>query len=99
MDVAKVDRDVAYVAMFQRPVARVCSKYVICFRRMLQSFFIWMLHMFHIYVARVYSKCFSYFTLMLQQVFSYCKLQIFYLDVPYVSYICCKCIFQIFYLL
>ena len=34
MDVAKVDRDVAYVVM----AIHVCSKYFICIRRMLQVF-------------------------------------------------------------
>jgi hypothetical protein len=48
MDVAKVDRDVAFVAncfrgmlqLFQRHVASVCLKCFICFRRMLQALFI-----------------------------------------------------------
>jgi hypothetical protein len=31
--------------------------------------------------------------------FSCCKLQVFYLDVAYVSYTCCKYMFQIFHLL
>jgi hypothetical protein len=73
IDVAKVDQDVAYVAkcfrdmlqVFQGDVASICSKYFICFRRMLKVFFILMLHMFHAYVARVCSNYFSYFSLML----------------------------------
>jgi hypothetical protein len=44
-------------------------------RRMLQSFFIWMLHMFHTYVATLCSKCLNCFSLMLQHVVSCCKLQ------------------------
>jgi hypothetical protein len=42
------------------------------------------------------SKCFICFSLMLQQVFSCCKLQVFYLAVAYVLYIYCKCVFQMF---
>jgi hypothetical protein len=74
MDVVKVDRNVAYVAS----VSDACCK---CFRGILQAFvqnissvsdvcckyfFIWMLQLFHTYVARVCSKCFSRFNLMLK---------------------------------
>jgi hypothetical protein len=73
MDIAKVDRDVAHVAI----VLEVCCK---CFRDMLQASiqnvlsvsdvccncFISMLHMFqYTYVASVYSKCFICFRCML----------------------------------
>ena len=70
--------------------------------------------MFHTYVATVCSKCFIFSSLPLQQVFSYCKLQImFYLDVAYVfthmlqvyvldvssvSDVCCIQVFHIAYL-
>ena len=40
--------------------------------------------MFHKYVATVCSKYFIYSSLLLQQVFFCCKLQVFYLDVAYV---------------
>jgi hypothetical protein len=49
--------------------------------------FIWMLHMFHTYVASVLSECCIYFTHMLR---------VFYLDVAYVSHICCNIMFQMF---
>jgi hypothetical protein len=38
------------------------------------------------------SKCFICFRRMLLQVFSCCKLQPFYLDIAYISHICCKCV-------
>ena len=55
-DIAKVDQDVAYVAM----VVHVCCKrlfpiFHLCFRTYVTSVFIWMLHIFHIYVASVLS--------------------------------------------
>ena len=70
IDVAKVGQDVAYVesvleaygkcfrGMLQvvlEPFCKRLKKYFICFIRMLQAFFIRMLHMFHTYVARVCS--------------------------------------------
>jgi hypothetical protein len=64
MDVAKVDSDVAFVAMAIHGVASVCSKCFICFRRMLQ--------VFYLDVAYVASVCFKYFNCfrrMLRQVF------------------------------
>ena len=64
MDVAKVDRGCCicckcFKCMLQAFFQNVWS----IFRRMLQSFFIWMLHMYHTCVAKV---CFSCFSLMLQ---------------------------------
>jgi hypothetical protein len=58
IDVAKVDRDIAYVAM----VVHVCCKLLfpmfhLLFRRMLQVCLFWMLHIFHTYVASVLSRC------------------------------------------
>jgi len=46
IDVAKVDRDVAHVAMTNTHVARLCFKCFICFRRILQ--------MFHLDVLKVH---------------------------------------------
>jgi hypothetical protein len=67
IDVAKIDRDVAHVAM----VAHVCCKrpfqmFHLLFQMYIASVLIQMLHMCHTYVARVYSKCFRCFSLMLQ---------------------------------
>ena len=55
MDIAKLDRDVAYVA-------HVCCKLLfpmfdLFFHMYVASVFIWMLHMFHTYDARVLSGC------------------------------------------
>jgi hypothetical protein len=57
-DIARVDQHVAYIAM----VVPVCCKHLFLIfhlfsRRMLQSVFIWMLHMFHTYVISVLSGC------------------------------------------
>jgi hypothetical protein len=57
-DVAKTDRDVAYVAM----IVHVCCKHLspmfhLFFQTYVASVFIWMLHMFHTYVASVLSAC------------------------------------------
>jgi hypothetical protein len=73
MDVAKVDRDIAYVVM----VVHVCCKclfpmFHLCFRTYVVSVFIWMLYMFHKYIASVSSGCCICFTHMLQ---------VFYLDI------------------
>jgi hypothetical protein len=73
-----------------------------------------MLHMFNTYVATIYSKCFSYWNLMLQQVISCCKFQVFYPDIVYVfthvlqvhvpnvslvSDVCCKCFIWMLHML
>ena len=71
VDVAKVDRDVAYVArgvctrMLQASILNVSS----IFQTYAASVFIWMLHMFHTYVASVLSRCCICFA-MAFQVFS-----------------------------
>ena len=62
-DVAKVDRDVAYVAI----ISEACCKRMfrvfqmnvssVCFRTHVASVFIWILHTFHIYVASVLCGC------------------------------------------
>jgi hypothetical protein len=55
MDLAKVDRDVAYIAVLYTYVANFCCQCFICFFQMyVTSVFIWMLHMFCTYVF----KCF-----------------------------------------
>jgi hypothetical protein len=52
MDVAKVDQDIAYVARLYMYVAKDCYQCFICvFLTHVASVFIWMLHMFHTYVA------------------------------------------------
>ena len=58
VDVAKVDRDVVYVAM----IVHVCCKLLFpkfhqFFQTRVASVFIWMLHMFHTYVASVLFGC------------------------------------------
>ena len=57
-DVVKVDRDDAFVAM----VLHVCCKLLflmfhLFFETYIASVFIWMLHVFHTYVASVLSGC------------------------------------------
>jgi hypothetical protein len=64
MDVAKVDRDVAYVAM----VVHVCYKllfpmFYLFFQTYVAGAFIYMLHMFHTYVC----KCFIWMLCMFLQ--------------------------------
>jgi hypothetical protein len=74
VDVAKLDRDVAYVVM----VIHVCCKRLFQMFQLFQTYvtyvLIWVLHMFHTYVASVLSGCCICFTYMLQM---------FYLDVAY----------------
>ena len=97
MDVAKIDRDVAHVAI----VVHVCCKrpfqmFHLLFQMYVASVLIWMLHMLHTYVARVCSNC------------SRCMLQVFHMDVAKVDHdvahvamaihVCCKRPFQMFYL-
>jgi hypothetical protein len=58
IDAAKVNQDVAYVAM----VVHICCKgllpmFNLYFWMYVASVFIWMLHMFHTYVACVLSEC------------------------------------------
>jgi hypothetical protein len=61
MNVAKVDRDVAYVAI----VVHICCKllfptFLLFFHTYVASVFIWILHMFHTYVAIVLSGCWCF---------------------------------------
>jgi hypothetical protein len=70
-NVAKVDQDIAYVAM----VVRVCCKLLfLMFRPFFQTYvlsvFIRMLHMFHTYTASVLSRGCLYFTIVFK-CFSY----------------------------
>jgi hypothetical protein len=58
VDVAKLDRDVAYVAM----VVHVCCNLLflifdLFFQTYVASVFIWMLHMFHTYIASILYRC------------------------------------------
>jgi hypothetical protein len=74
--------------------ASVCFKYFICFRRMLQVFYlyVYMLQWLYTYVESVCFKCFICFKRMLQ---------IFYVDVAYVAvaiHIYCERMFQMFHL-
>ena len=71
------DLVVAYVShMLQQYILNVSSVSVLCCSKYFNvascKCFIWMLHMFHIHVASVCSKCFIYFKRMLHQVFSFC---------------------------
>jgi hypothetical protein len=86
MDVAKVDRNIVYFCKcFQWYITSVLKKNIssvsnICCNKC----FIWMLHMFHTHVASVlsgYCICFIHI------------LQVFYLDVAYISLICCNSMF------
>jgi hypothetical protein len=56
VDVAKVDRNIAYIAI----VVHVCCKlmlpiFYLFFHTYVASVFIWMLHIFHTYVGSVLS--------------------------------------------
>ena len=98
LDVAKVDRDVAHVVM----VILVCCNcmfqmFYLFFQTYVASVFVWMLHMFHIYVARVLSECSVFKCLFMSfQVFCMCfrcMFQVFHMFQRYVasvSYGCCK---------
>jgi hypothetical protein len=64
LDVAKVDWDVAHVAM----TIHACCKYMfqmfyLFFQTYVASMFIWMLHMFHMYVAIVLAGCCIFFAM------------------------------------
>ena len=58
MDVAKVDRDVAYVAMVVHVFCKLLfSMFHLIFEMYVASMFIRKLHMFHTYVVSVLSGC------------------------------------------
>jgi hypothetical protein len=61
MDVAKVDRDLAYVASVSEACCKHLFKVFHLFQMYAADVLIWMLHRFQQYVARVCSKCFSCF--------------------------------------
>jgi hypothetical protein len=97
MNVVKVDHDVACTASVLS-ISDTCCKRLFkvfhLFQTHVASVLIWMLHMFpHIccnnmlQMFQLFHSCVSIF-----------MLQVFYLDVPYISQICCKCIFQMFHL-
>jgi hypothetical protein len=98
MDVTKVDPNIVYVAM----VLHVCCKLLFpMFHLFLQmyvaSVFMWMLHMFHTYVACVLYGCcvclqrFQVFLRCFCKCFRYI-FQVFHIS----SYIHCKCCFRMF---
>jgi hypothetical protein len=112
LDVANVDRGMLHMLhtmlqVFQRHVASVCSKSFICFPDVCCKHFDLNVAFVFTYMLQQYTpKYFICFSLLLQQVFSCCKLQVFYLDVAYVfthmlhvyvpnispvSDVCCKC--------
>jgi hypothetical protein len=69
MDIVKIDCDcdVTHVAMVVHVYCkRLFQMFHLLFHMYVASVLIRMLHMFHTYVTRVCSKCFSYFSLMLQ---------------------------------
>jgi hypothetical protein len=78
LGVAKVDRGMLHMLhmlqIFQKHVASVCSKYFLCFHTYVAIVF----DKDITYVATVCFKCLNCFSLMLQQVVSCCKLQVFF---------------------
>jgi hypothetical protein len=58
VDVAKVDRDTAYVAMaIHVRCKHLFQMFYLFFQTYVANVFIWMLHIFHTYVASVLSGC------------------------------------------
>ena len=58
MDIVKVYRDVPYVAMVVHGCCKLLlSMFYLFFQTYVASVFIWMLHMFHTYVASVSCGC------------------------------------------
>jgi hypothetical protein len=95
MDVAKIDRDVAHVAM----VVHICCKCLVqmfhlLFQAYVANVLIWMLHIFHIYVARVCSNCFAISVLCCNKYFhvvSYkCFMWMFHMFHAHVASVCSK---------
>ena len=59
IDVAKVDQDVAYFAMVVHIYYKcLLPMFYLCFQTYVTSVFIFMLHMFHVYIACVLFGCF-----------------------------------------
>jgi len=91
MDVAKLDRDVTYVAMVVLYVACVYSKcFIYFFRHMFASVFTWMLHMFYLDVAYILQLLFQAFFGCFYKCFR-CMLQVFELFGTYVASVSCGC--------
>jgi hypothetical protein len=107
MNVAEVDRDVAYSASVSEACCKRLFKMFHLFQTYVASILVWMLYMFHTYVARVCSKCFSCFqsyvainVFMLQAAsvlskFCICFTHMFQVYVSFDSDICC---IQLFYI-
>jgi hypothetical protein len=88
IDVAKVDRDVPYVAM----VVHVCCKRLLkVLHTYVESVFIWMLHMFYTYVGNVFIWMLQWFHMFFASVFKAFHyvfrhmLQVLYSDVSKVN--------------
>ena len=82
LDVLKVNQDVAYIAMVHICCKCLLPMFNLYFRMYVASVFIWILHMFHTYVASILSIYCIYFAHMLQ---------VFYQDVA-----CVRNGFQVF---
>ena len=96
MDVAKVDRDIVYVAM----VVHICCKrlfpmFYLFFQTYVARVFIWMLHMFYTYVASDLYECCVY--LQRFQVFFQVFLKVFHTHVLSVSFVFI-CMLQVLHL-
>ena len=109
-DVVKLDRDVAYVAMVIHVYCKLLfSMFHLFVQTYFASVFIWMLHMFHTYVASILSGCCVYFA-MISSVFSRFSsvsnacFKCFICFQTYVTcvlsgcgkWLCCKCMFWMF---
>jgi hypothetical protein len=84
MDVAKVDREAAYVAM----VVHICCKLLLCFiyfQTYVASVFIWMLYMFHTYVCKCVIWMLRMFFVIVSSVFQVFLL-VFQMHVSSVSF-------------
>ena len=94
MDVAKVDRNVAYAAKCAASVSDACFKHLFKVFHLFQTYVEGFLSGFA-YVSHICCKSmFQMFQLFHSYVaISVFMLQVFYLDVAYVSHICCKCMF------
>jgi hypothetical protein len=91
IDVAKVDRDVAYVVVAANVGCKRCSQCLFFFSDVGASMFIWMLRMFHIccncfiWMLRIFAMIFKCFKEFLQ------VFQTYVVSVLAVSDACCIC--------
>ena len=69
MYVAKVDQDVVYVAMAIHMLQASIRNFHLFFQTYVASVFIWILHMFHTYIAGVLSICCICFAIAFSSVF------------------------------